>query len=220
MKSALFAVLSFFCLVPRVSNAQGSLNSYNFFSAGAGITVCGIGNITAPKGPVIYNDGAGAGPTILLEGGHVYSNGFSLGLRAEVAFWNSKSRTGNANPATDQFKYFYAAPAICIAPVLGKRVLQTQKQDFFVGVYAGFAFSPHKAEGRFGPGSQILEIHFPPTSGFQLGLEAQYHYWVTPALAVGATAGFQRNLMRDYDDSNFGFNLNAVPVTAGVSFRL
>jgi hypothetical protein len=88
-------------------------------------------------------------------------------------------------------------------------------------MYAGVTFSPHKVEIDAAPSSNAIDdVHLGPATAFQYGAELQYRYWVSPRLAISASTGFQRNHARFNNDSDYGFNINTIPVTVGASFKL
>ena len=221
LSSLLLALLSY----PAI--AQDSARNYTLLNIEAGASLVGVGGIYGAGGSSSksINDGIAVSPTLILRGARIFKRGWGVGLRAEVASWSSKSEVtvtdANANPVgTSKFTFYYAAPAISIAPEVSK-ILLHGRNELSLGAYIGVVFSTHK-EGYFAPisGPAINSVYSPPSTGLQYGAEVQYRYWIKPRFAISASTGFQRNSPRYNDRKPYGFNLNTVPVTVGISFRL
>ncbi len=225
MKKLLFLFLSSTALSAGAQETiQNIPGKYFLISAEAGVSFIGIGGVQLAGSsyrPTVSN-GVSAWPTLQLRFMRMTPT-WCYGVRTEATIWGDRDAIQytniNAEPLGNSNDLYFASPAISIAPTLSRRILYTKKQELAIGIYAGVTFSPHEQDGSTGSNG-ARDSYLPSTTGFQLGGEIQYRYWVRPRLAVSAATGFQRNWMRYNDNADFGFNLNTIPVTAGISLRL
>ena len=227
MKNTLSSLL--LALLSYPAMAQDSARNYTLLNIEAGASLVGVGGIYPASGPggQALNDGISVNPTLILRGARIFKKGWGVGLRGEVTSWASTSDVtyadDNANPiGTTKLTYYYAAPAISIAPEVSK-ILLHGRNELSLGAYIGVVFSTHKEEfptSIFGGVPATSSVYYPPSTGLQYGAEVQYRYWIKPRVAISASTGFQRNSPRLNDRKPYGLNLNTVPVTVGISFRL
>ena len=234
MKKVLLLLLgtSLFSTV-RAADTTGRAKPAFVFSAEAGGTVLGVGNITLQdnRGSLLPAGNRQLNPTFVLRALRVSENGWGIGLRAEAARWHKSEDVyfGTSTtqiPTPGKMSFRFATPAYSLAPVVSK-TFSRGRNEVSLALYGGFVYSPHKQESDLVRDPQTLYFisgyqHYPSSFGVQLGGELQYRYWLNAHWGLGATAGFQRNFMRLSETlgGNFtGYRLNTVPLTLGVSFR-
>ena len=201
-------------------------NNYFVLGIEAGATFSGVGGVKSTNGGTITSE-VSAWPALTAR--FMYMRGrWGYGLRTEVSIWGKKdafSATNDLGNPIGNISIYFASPAICISPTVSVNIYTGSKSEFHLGAYAGLALSPHKESFVVSQQNPnyigVSDVYLYPSTGFQLGAELNYKYWVGQRWAISGSAGFQRNDMR-YNDGNGdnGFNLNAIPVTVGTSVRL